>query len=534
MKALLKRYIKGAARRLVRIGLPPNRAALPPGEPCLPLSSQALDHDDGPSPSYARILAGGHDYTAAGNIAIQCIEIGRYDLDFLYDASLWLIYRGRLAELLDVVYPRFLRVAYPLKWRLDPASKTKLSNYCWEIGQEVLGKNGLRECLPFFYLANTVETKPQINFCIDLLHAVGRLKDQATELADRLHDELGEFPCNSIGAVVWGDEYVEAYLNYHVRSLLAPGNLPALTTSRNFLTIVTTHRGADQIRQHPIYEDLIKHCSVYFFCFPETLAEFRHYSNPDYLFYLLYGALDHVNIFFARHLNANVMLLPVDAIVGNGSLVNLVKYVNQGYDCCGNSNLVAKKETFLPALDALFPDGQPITLSTHELASLALRHRHQYVTSQLVSAENTDFGKWPRELFYPVEGGVIVRAIYMHPLIVSGRALRGDVVFPFKWVDFLLPDRIVPGPDFGRMKVITDCTEVYISNFAPGIRLFETSGEPFSVENFVAAHLHSRPVHRFMWQHQQFIPCTIAERTSRDPETDAAEILAILNNRAPL
>lgn len=53
-----------------------------------------------------------------------------------------------------------------------------------------------------------------------------------------------------LGTAVWGDEYTDFYLNYHLPSLLAPGNIPALREALTYF-IYTRAQYRDRILSHP-------------------------------------------------------------------------------------------------------------------------------------------------------------------------------------------------------------------------------------------------------------------------------------------
>jgi SAM-dependent methyltransferase len=337
---------------------------------------------------------------------------------------------------------------------------------------------------------------------------------------------------NQVGSVVWGEKYLDAFMNFNVRSMLADGNMPALRRHGVLVhSIVTTDSGRQYILNHPVYKALARVADVQFFCFPEALLElFRGEHGPDKLSYLLYGILDHTNLFFARGLGGNLFLIPVDAVVAGPSFTNMRRYLEEGYDCCGAGNLVSERESFLPALERRFAGETAIDIDTFSLASLALQHPHHYITSQLIHDGNRDFGRHPRELFWPIKGGIAVHSIYTHPLAVSGRRLARKFIMPYAWADFLLPARLFPEPaEFDRYKIIDNAAEAYIGNFAPASRTYMTTGRPFHPEDFVHAHLHSYPIHRHMLSTRQIIPCEYPPMTcGNDVEQDMRTIRAAM------
>src|SRR5262245_22645658 len=58
----------------------------------------------------------------------------------------------------------------------------------------------------------------------------------------------------ALGCIVWGQEYVNNFLQYGVRSMMSEGNLPTLRRQGEIVfSIVTDMAGEAQIRQHPAF-----------------------------------------------------------------------------------------------------------------------------------------------------------------------------------------------------------------------------------------------------------------------------------------
>lgn len=309
-----------------------------------------------------------------------------------------------------------------------------------------------------------------------------------------------------IGFVLWGPKYVKNFLEYFLASALAPQNLPALG-GKTFISIVTNTEGQSLISQHPVFSEIQKYAQIEFFIFDDCLISHLNYLRPDNLFYRIYGALDHTNYFFAREMNSDLFLLPVDSILANGTLANMKRLIGLNYDCCGSANLVAKLETFLPALDKM-KSGLTLDIATEDLATLAFQHMHQYLESQLMTHDNRNFGRWPRELFWLEENSVVAHSMYIHPLALSRRIFKKDVVLTYNNVDADFVARVFNTPqDFARVRVLSAKEDgAYINNFAPDGRRFETTGTVFSDTSFLTAHLFSQPVHRFFFTQKQVIP----------------------------
>ena len=251
-------------------------------------------------------------------------------------------------------------------------------------------------------------------------------------------------------------------------------------------------------------------------------------------FYILYGMLDHCSIFFAQGAASHLFMIPVDSIVADGSLNNMANYRHEGYECCGGGNIVANTETFLPALDMRYGDDGPISISTEDLATLAVEHAHHYFTSQIVAAENEDFGKHPRELFWPVDGGVEIHSVFIHPLFTTASGLAKYRRMHFANIDYGMIPRLFA--DSGRIKIIEDPRQAYVNNFTARGRLYETTGKPFAVADFLRAHDYSYTVQKSLFKRPQTLPCRLKGWTaiSRRDDGCARNQCAIDDHRTTL
>ena len=266
-----------------------------------------------------------------------------------------------------------------------------------------------------------------------------------------------------------------------------------------------------------------------FFTFPEELTKPFHYAAPTSNFYRLYGALDHTSIHFARALHSNIFFLVVDGVLSGNTISGLRQALNDGYDICANASIVSERETLLPALDERFGTDCVIDLPARELANIGFAHRHHYISQRLVVQENNDFDKYPRELYFPTPEGLVVHALYQHPLVISANAICSDIIFDYYVVDANLMARILDNPSkFKRLKVITDSSEAYVANFAPAGRKFDSTSKPLNVDDFISVHHYSQPIHHYIWKHRQLIRLDTQLRSHVDPQKTADEFLAAL------
>lgn len=380
---------------------------------------------------------------------------------------------------------------------------------------------GLFEELRHLVARHALPIRAEVTAFIDFCAREYGLCQQRGEALRSNHPEGDVF---TLGFIVWGQEYVRNFLQYGMRSMLSDGNLPALRRQGEVvISIVTDAAGESQIRQHPTFAQMCAVGNVVFITMPESITEILRSGHLVRNFYVLYGMLDHCSIYFAQGARAHLFMIPVDAIVADGSLPNMANYRHEGFECCGGGNIVANTETFLPALDGLFGSDGPISISTETLASLAVRHAHHYFTSQIIAKENRDFGRHPRELFWPVPGGVEIHSVFIHPLFTSASGLARYQRRHFANIDYGMIPRMFAGS--AGIKIIDDPRKAYVNNYTATNRLYETNGTPFAPEDFIRSHHWSYPVQKALFTHAQALPCRLEGWTRyRDVARDVQEI----------
>lgn len=338
-----------------------------------------------------------------------------------------------------------------------------------------------------------------------------------------------------MGCIVWGEEYIANFLRYNVRSMLSAGNLPALKCQGPVIfSIVTDRAGVQRIRQDPLFAEMAAIGQVEFTLIPDEVIATLRSGHLARNFYILYGMLDHCSIYLAQGAHAHLFMIPVDAIVADGSLSQMANYRRYGFECCGGGNIVAETETFLPALDARFGSEGPISIGTSDLASLAVEHAHHYFRSQILAVENADFGKHPRELFWPIEGGVEIHSVFIHPLFTSASALQRYVRRHFANIDYGMIPRMFTHSH--TIKVIEDTREAYVNNFTAANRLYETTGRPFVADDFMLSHdKYSYAVQRSLFKRAQKLPCGLNGWTAyRSVDEDVRQIDTLLRAKQAL
>lgn len=306
-----------------------------------------------------------------------------------------------------------------------------------------------------------------------------------------------------IGSIAWGEAFVEKFMNYHVPSLLAPGNIPALARRKKVIhSIVTTERDRQRIVAHPVFKRLRRFAEVVFTCFPEELLERR--LRDEFNFYYFYGFLDHQSVLLAQALRAELYLLPVDIVISRDSLANVGRSLDQGTDCCSTAGIECD-----PADLRAWLDGRPrgkmgdLDLPVDELLTAAIAMPDAYCRSLVMSPENQAFCRHPRELIWPMPNGLAIHSIFMHPVAVSARLMSRPFHPQYENVDYALLPRLLQHD--ARLHVLQDA-EFGVAQFGAPAAREEFLDGGFSLEAFIDAHRSDYATQRRCFASRQFFP----------------------------
>jgi hypothetical protein len=338
-------------------------------------------------------------------------------------------------------------------------------------------------------------------FLVDAMKLKAANETRAREMRQHVSPER---PFAVVGSIVWGDAFVDKFMSYHIPSLLAAGNLPALARTRKAIqSIVTTEADRSRIVAHPAFKHLGEHAEVIFTCFPEKFLEER--KRNHYNFYHFYGLLDHQSVFLASALRAELYLLPVDIVLSRDSLANLSRHLARGADACSIAGIECDPAQLRMWLDGRSRgEGGDLDLAAGELLEAASAVPDPYFRSLIMTADNQAFCRHPRELIWPTADGLAIHSIFMHPVAVSARLMSRPFHPQYENVDFALLPRLLQGD--GKLEVLQDAREVAIAQFGAPAEREEFLDTGFSLEAFIDAHRYDYAVQRRCFGTRQFFP----------------------------
>ncbi|MDB5799582.1 MAG: hypothetical protein JWL63_521 [Rhodocyclales bacterium] len=232
---------------------------------------------------------------------------------------------------------------------------------------------------------------------------------------------------------VWGDSFIELFLDYVLPSYLSPGGIPELTLrgySATFWLYTRTFERS-RIEEHPQYKRLAGFVRTELICIDE-LQDISGHQTP----YETMNAC-HSN-FMARAATAKAAMIfySPDAFWSAESMRYTLDQVERGKRAVLMAGVRAEKEAVLHSIRSLAPRILERGLSSRELVDLLVQFPHKITRTLCWNAEQMDIG-WASHLYWPLgSAGYLGRCFHLHTFFVHPRQeARPDVAHDFDWMD---------------------------------------------------------------------------------------------------
>lgn len=247
-----------------------------------------------------------------------------------------------------------------------------------------------------------------------------------------------------LGVIVYGDDYVDRFLQCCVPSLLAPGNVRALPWPT--IIIHTDAASVDRIVA-AVDGDLATVAHVEVHVVPQHIID-RAGDNPCNKYWLL-SAAGTIHMQQAKHRGHGYHMLMPDHVYAMGYFANLSRLREQGQSAIVQGGLSAELETVLPLMK-----NSNGAIAPQRLTEIAVDNLHRQISHYVMNGRIS----FPKRLLMILVGARSVRIISPHLTIIflSNEILQGNPVRLFNTMDtqlpFLIPTGVepyVPGADDG-------------------------------------------------------------------------------------
>jgi hypothetical protein len=247
---------------------------------------------------------------------------------------------------------------------------------------------------------------------------------------------------------VWGAGHIGLFLNVGLPSLLAPGNLPGLTSnSENRYLIYTQSEYENDIRAAPSFQRLTSILTAEIIPIP-TRIEVPHRTMSDC----------HIDsLRRAEKVDGAAVFLPPDCVWSDGSMVRLAALAGSGKSVVHVSGVRLDRDGVVPEFAGNYSDDRTaLALKARDLVEMGLRHLHPIARSHFFN--EYEGGLMPANLVWSAgDEGLLLRCFHLHPLMVKAQVPSAQ----FKsTIDDDLALRACPNSS--RDYVVTDSDELLL------------------------------------------------------------------------
>lgn len=207
---------------------------------------------------------------------------------------------------------------------------------------------------------------------------------------------------------VWGDEYVEEFLEISLLSQLSAGNLGAMRPDESVYCIATSLKGKASIECSEAFRQLSKLTTTSFIIYSD--AELDEQANP-------YGTMhDMYNAALRRvKTSLNCFFLTADLVCSDGVFAHAFSAMEEGKKVVFVPPLRVAKEPFVGSIRQR---GISNALSPDEAVALILDHEHDITKAGIVNDASGAIFSLPSHTLFRLHNGYVGRWNVMHPLAV--------------------------------------------------------------------------------------------------------------------
>jgi hypothetical protein len=294
--------------------------------------------------------------------------------------------------------------------------------------------------------------------------------------------EKPQLPPFHILVPVWGQQYVDVFLALSLPSLLAEGNLPALSwDAAHIVRIYSTAEDAEAIRSSAIYHRLAKLVAV----------DIRLVSLGSATPHQVMSDCYRDGIERADALDAPVIFLTADIILATGTFDLLQQQLAAGRRAVMTVGPRLRLDPAAAIFEKSFrQDDGTIAVPKRELAELAMAYLHPLCERHLVDGDSEFFV--PANFIWQVgQAGLLFHCLHLHPLMVYPREKIGQF---FSTID----DEYVAlaCPDPRDTHVVVDSDELAIAELTGTERVLGGPRRDRPNEALAWAWVQSTPQHR--------------------------------------
>lgn len=228
---------------------------------------------------------------------------------------------------------------------------------------------------------------------------------------------MREFPLIH-GLVVYGKTYCDLMQRFFLPSLLAPGNLPAVSQkNRDRFIIYTSSADAQFLKKMPrVLQQIEAYVSVEFVIIDEAIKEFSISTK-------IVNHCHRLALTEALKTDAGHCIWCPDFMVSNGFLAGVLRHVDAGARAVLISANRANREKIVEKIEEFRSFDGALMIDSRKLVNLVLQNPHPGNTLNEIQSPRSS--PYPSGAIWPVKDeGWIIMAWMHHPIYVRPRDAR--------------------------------------------------------------------------------------------------------------
>ncbi|HEX4505176.1 MAG TPA: class I SAM-dependent methyltransferase, partial [Alphaproteobacteria bacterium] len=256
---------------------------------------------------------------------------------------------------------------------------------------------------------------------------------------------------------VWGHNYVRQFLEFGLRTMLAPGNVPALAEMLPCeFVILTSYEDEPFLRQHPTFRLLSQVCKV-------DIRRIDHLiTGTNYSTTITLAYAEAIRAEGPALTDTCFFLLVSDYIVADGSFRNVLKRVMAGASGIQVGNFQVAEQEAMPWLqDQMLAAPGALSLPSRTLMRWALSHLHPATVANIVNYPLNNNAHTNR-LFWRVDGEALIGRFYLMHMICIRPELEDFVIGAS--CDYSFIPEICPS---GNVEIVPDSDEYLVVEMQP-------------------------------------------------------------------
>lgn len=335
----------------------------------------------------------------------------------------------------------------------------------------------------------TPDAADEVDFYLFLLQHYEAEKDRVRSLAPL------EGRATLFNLAIWGEAYIEKFLQYSLPSLLAPNNIPALAAADPVIfDIHTTEADRERLAALPGIRKLAEYAHIDYTIIPPEIFAFKGtYSTgaPDRLY--VSGAQT-LSAMKAKALGADLTFVVTEGLYDDSHFTTAKDYLRDGYKAVLISPVRANDSGLADHLEKY-------GTVTSESISLGSKPLLEYAANNLIPQIHDLFFRRASKpifqdviaLYFKTASGFAARTYQISPALISHEIIPADLKFDYHTSDTRLLAELARKSDPEKIyKVITNPTdELFVVDLVSesNVRGREFGEFPVTVEQCVRSAL---------------------------------------------